>query len=277
MRTPARLWHTARREARGAARSADLKISVVTVCYNSQATIRGAIDSFLAQDHPDKELLIVDGASTDDTLKIIGDRQDASVKLVSGRDNGAYDAMNKGLALFSGEAVGFLNSDDEFHDNRALSRLAEALAGADIVYGDLHMVSDHQSKVLVRDWKAGRFGPRSFQRGWMPPHPTFYMRRIVAERVGGFDLSYRLAADYDLMLRAMSPADFRVDYVPEVIADFQMGGLSTRDFRATLQGNMECLRSRRAHLGAPPIDAAFFLRPLIRLSQLRRVGRYWSR
>ena len=277
MRTQAGLWHTARGEARRAVWSADLKISVITVCYNSQATIRGAVDSFLAQDYPDKELLIIDGASTDDTLKIIAACQDPAVRLVSAPDKGAYDAMNKGLALFGGEAVGFLNSDDEFHDNRALSRLADILAGADIVYGDLHMVADHRTKALVRDWKAGKFGPRAFQRRWMPPHPTFYMRRIVAERVGGFDLSYPLAADYDLMLRAMSSAEFRVGYVPQVIADFQMGGMSTRDLRATLQGNLECLRSRRTHLSAPPVDAAFFLRPLIRLFQLRRVDRYWAR
>jgi glycosyltransferase len=140
---------------------------------------------------------------------------------------------------------------------------------ADIVYGDLNMVTDHRTKKLVRRWRGGTFRRGSFQRGWVPPHPTFYMRRDVARKVGNYDLSYVTTADYDYMLRALALNDFRVRYIRRVIADFQMGGISTSGLIVTLRGNLECLRSRRVHLNAPIIDAAFFLRFVRRIVQLR--------
>ncbi len=118
-------------------------------------------------------------------------------------DRGIYDAMNKGLRLYGGDAVGFLNSDDTFHDSSALASIAAGLAEAEVVYGDLIFVSDHRSKRVLRTWKAGQYQRRSFQFGWLPPHPTFYIRRSLADRIGPFDLNYGSAADYDFMLRAM--------------------------------------------------------------------------
>jgi len=191
--------------------------------------------------------------------------------LFSDKDAGVYDAMNKGLRLFEGNAVGFLNSDDTFHNSTVLSDIATAMRDADIVYGDLNMVTDHRTKQLVRSWRGGTFKRYSFQLGWVPPHPTFYMRREVAERVGEYDLSYVTTADYDFMLRALALHNFRVRYLPKVIADFQMGGISTRGLGVTVRGNLECLRSRRTHLNAPLIDAAFFLRFARRIFQLRRI------
>jgi glycosyltransferase len=134
------------------------------------------------------------------------------------------------------------------------------------------MVTDHRTKRLARSWRGGKFHRYSFQLGWVPPHPTFYMRREVAQRVGEYDLSYVTTADYDYMLRALALNDFRVRYLPRVIADFQMGGISTRGWRVTLRGNLDCLRSRRAHLNAPIIDAAFFLRFARRIFQIRKSG-----
>ena len=178
--------------------------------------------------------------------------------------------MNKGFHLFSGDAVGFLNSDDTFHDRDTLGAIAAALQDFDIVYGDLDMVTDHRTKRVVRSWRGGTFNRYSFQLGWVPPHPTFYMRKEVAQKVGDYDLSYVTTADYDYMLRAMALNDFRVRYIPRVIADFQMGGISTKGWRVTLRANLECLRSRRAHLNAPVIDAAFFLRFVRRIFQIRQ-------
>jgi glycosyltransferase len=249
-----------------------MKISVVTASYNSQATIGFTIESFLAQTHPDKEMLVIDGASGDATLKIVESFGSGAIRVVSEKDRGVYDAMNKGFRLFEGDAVGFLNSDDTFHDSGTLGEIAAALQEADIVYGDLNMVTDHLGKRLVRSWRGGKFGRYSFQLGWVPPHPTFYMRREVAQKVGDYDLSYVTTADYDYMLRALALNDFRVRYIPRVIADFQMGGISTKGWRVTLRGNLECLRSRREHLNAPVIDAAFFLRFARRIFQLRRSG-----
>jgi glycosyltransferase involved in cell wall biosynthesis len=246
-----------------------MKISVITASYNSQATIGATIESFLVQNHPEKEMWVIDGASRDATVKIVESFGSSAIRIVSEADKGVYDAMNKGLRLFEGDIVGFLNSDDTFHEPTVLQTIATAMEDADIVYGDLNMVSDHRSKKLVRVWRGGKFRSRSFQLGWVPPHPTFYMRREVARKVGEYDLSYVTTADYDYMLRALALNDFRVQYVPRVIADFQMGGISTSSWKVTLEGNLECLRSRREHLNAPVIDAAFFLRFVRRIFQLR--------
>lgn len=253
-----------------------MKLTVVTACYNSEQTIRTTIESFLTQTHPDRELLIADGGSRDETLSIVAGYASPDIRVISERDSGVYDAMNKGLRQFSGDAVGFLNSDDAFHDKLALARIAEALEQADIAYGDLLMVTDHESKTVVRNWRAGRFSPGAFQRGWQPPHPGFFVRRSVVERVGEFDLGYVTAADYDFMMRAMLLDGVRIAYVPHVLADFMMGGLSTRDWRATLRGTLETLRSRRRHLAAPPVDAAVFLRLARRLLQVRQIRNYYA-
>jgi glycosyltransferase len=251
-----------------------LKISVITVAYNSAATIRDTIQSFLDQGHPAKELIIVDGASKDDTLAIAQSFASLDIRIVSERDKGPFDAMNKGLARYTGDAVGVLNSDDTFHDTQALARIAVALEDADIAYGDIDMVHDHESKTVVRKWRAGAFRKSLLHWGWMPPHPSLYVRRAVIDRIGGFDVSYKLAADYDLALRAMSRDDFRIRYIPEVLADFQLGGLSSRTPMSTIKANLECLRARRSVLGAPPIDLALFVRPLLKLRELRRVDYY---
>jgi glycosyltransferase len=131
------------------------------------------------------------------------------------------------------------------------------------------MVTDHRTKSLVRSWRGGTFKRFSFQLGWVPPHPTFYLRREAVQKVGDYDLSYITTADYDYMLRALALNDFRVRYIPRVVVDFQIGGISTRDWGVTIRGNLECLRSRRAHLNARVIDAAFFLRFVRRIFQIR--------
>jgi glycosyltransferase len=149
-------------------------------------------------------MLVIDGSSRDSTIKIVESYRSDAIRLFSARDAGVYDAMNKGLRIFKGDVVGFLNSDDTFHDSAALSDIAVAMQDNDIVYGDLNMVSDHRTKRLVRVWRGGSFKPYSFQLGWVPPHPTFYVRREVAESVGEYDLSYVTTADYDFMLRALA-------------------------------------------------------------------------
>jgi len=169
-----------------------MKISTVTVCRNSQVTIAQTIESFLRQTHPDKELLVIDGGSTDRTVEIVNGFQSDAIRIISEPDRGIYDAMNKGLANYSGDAVGFLNSDDAYRDSSVLSRISDALGRADAVYGDLVMISDHMTGNIVREWKASEFKPDAFRTGWMPPHPTFYIRRELAARTGEFDTSGRL-------------------------------------------------------------------------------------
>lgn len=249
-----------------------MKISTVTVCRNSQATIARTVESFLDQDYADKELLVIDGGSTDGTQDIVRGFGRDAIRLISEPDAGIYDAMNKGLAHHSGDAVGFLNSDDVYHDRHVLARIADGLAQAEAVYGDLVMIFDHASGHVVREWRSGSFTPGAFRSGWMPPHPTFYVRRELAARTGLFDLQYRISADYDFMLRAMEVQRARVRYIPHTLVKFTVGGMSTAGPLAVMRGNLECLRARQQHLGAPLLDAAFFMKPLRKLQQLVRTG-----
>lgn len=244
-----------------------MRISVITVCRNAAATIGAALESFCRQSHADKQLLVIDGASSDATPAIARSFAGEGVTVISEPDRGLYDAMNKGLGAFGGEAVGFLNADDRFHDAGSLAAVAEALAGADICYADLDFV-DGEPEQVVRRWRSTPWRKGGFRRGWMPAHPTFYCRRRVVERVGRFDLSYRLAADYDFMLRALELADFSAIHVPRVLVDMRAGGLSSASLAARVSHNLEALASRRRWLGAGLVDYALFAKPLGKAGQL---------
>lgn len=244
-----------------------MKISVVTVCFNSAATIGWTVESFLEQDWPDKEMLIVDGVSRDETLKIVQGFDHPSIRVSSEPDKGIYDAMNKGLRTFSGDAVGFLNSDDRYRDPQALTAIAEALAEHDVAYADIDIVADHESRRLVRAWRNTPYRPGGFRRGWMPAHPGFYVRRSVVEAVGEFDLTWPSASDYDWMLRAMELNDFRTGHVPHVVVDMANGGYSSSGIRAFLRGNMQSLQVRRRRLGTGLLDRALFAKPLRKIPQ----------
>lgn len=250
-----------------------MKISVLTVCWNSAATIRHTVDSFFAQDHKDKELIVVDGASTDETLAIVRSYADQQLQVVSEPDRGMYDALNKGLALCRGEAIGALNADDAFHDRSVLGKISEALADADIVHGHLDFVDNHESKRVVRRWRAEPRPPNGFRSGWMPAHPTFYVRRDVAERVGLFDLTLKVSSDYDWMLRAVELHGFRLATMDQVLVDMMVGGTSTRSFRSHIGHNLEALRSRRHWLGSGPVDYALVAKPARKLGQFLIRGR----
>jgi len=244
-----------------------MKVSVITVCRNAAGTIGHTLDSFFAQRHAEKELIIVDGGSTDGTIEIVRAAMDGSVIFVSEPDNGLYDAANKGFGLFTGEAAGFLNADDRFHDGDVLRRISDALCEADIICGDLDFVRDHDGGRIVRRWRGSPFRKGAFRFGWMPAHPTFYVRRSVVDAVGPFDLSYRTAADYDWMLRACELHDFRCAFVGGVMIDMMAGGQSTSGLLAHVHHNLEALRSRRKWLGAGMLDIALMAKPLRKATQ----------
>jgi glycosyltransferase involved in cell wall biosynthesis len=244
-----------------------VQISVVTVCWNAAATLAATLDSFFAQTHPDKELIVIDGASTDDTLSIVNRYACAQLTVISELDRGLYDAMNKGLAVFRGDAVGFLNADDRYRDESALAAIAEALGGADACFGDLDFVDRSGLGRVVRRWRATPWRKGAFRRGWMPAHPTFYCRRDLAESVGGFDLRYRLAADYDFMLRALELNEVRAVQVRRVLVEMGDGGRASASVAARLRHNLEALDSRRRWLGAGLVDYALFAKPLSKAGQ----------
>lgn len=261
-----------------------MMISTIMVCRNAAATIAGAVESFLAQDHAEKELVVVDGASTDGTLALLGGYDDPAIRIESGPDAGIYDAMNKGLARYRGEAFGFLNADDRYRGREALSRVARALDRADMVSGGLHFVAEHGAPP-VRVWPATPYRPGAFRRGWAPAHPATYARRSVHERVGAFDAAFRIAGDYDWLLRALEIEGVSHAALDAVLVDMALGGVSTRGGARTLAANArEKLRSRQLHLGAGPVDMALFADILRKLAQLRpgpggagivRRGRTW--
>lgn len=229
-----------------------MKLSIVTVTYNSAPTIGDTLKSVAAQIHPDIEHIVVDGASTDDTLAIVRRDGPHVARVVCEPDRGIYDAMNKGLALASGDFVGFLNADDMLAGHGVVAALAQAASSPDIdaVCGDLVYVRQDQPDQIVRYWRCGAFSPARLRFGWMPPHPTFYVRRSLLNQVGGFDTGLRIAADYDFMLRCLSRPGMQVGYVPEVLVKMRMGGASNRSLRAMWRKSREDLQAlRRSQVG----------------------------
>ncbi len=249
-----------------------MKISVITAVRNGRATLADALDSALAQDHSDLELIVIDGASTDGTQEVIQRYAGRLDHVISEPDEGIYDALNKGLRLAMGDIVGFLHADDRYADDRVLSRVAAALTdpGVDACYGDLLYVRRDDPGRVVRCWRAGSYRPRRLAWGWMPPHPTFYARRAVYQRLGGFDSGYRIAADYDCLLRFLGAGRIACAYIPEVLVHMRTGGASNRSPRSLLRKSWEDYRALRHNrvggLGALLLKnlqklPQFFIRP----------------
>jgi glycosyltransferase involved in cell wall biosynthesis len=205
-----------------------MRVSIITVARNSAATIAGTIGSVTAQTYSDIEYIIIDGDSVDGTQAIVEQYRDKVTRFVSEPDRGIYDAMNKGIALASGDVIGILNSDDEYADDQVISDVVNRLTqtSADAAYADLVYVDRHNPKQVLRRWQAGEYRSGAFARGWMPPHPTFFVRRTVYARFGGFSDSLRTAADYEIMLRFIHKHGIPIAYLPRVVTRMRDGGVS---------------------------------------------------
>ena len=225
-----------------------LKISVVTAVYNGAGTIRDALASVKSQSWPHIEQVVVDGASRDGSAELLHSMRDQFAVFVSERDGGIYDALNKGVSRCTGDVIGFLHADDLLADNMALSRVAAAFVdpAIDAVYGDLVYVQKDDPTKVVRYWRSESFDRSRLAWGWMPPHPTFFMRRSLYERMGGFDTSYRIAADYDHMLRVLS-SGIGVAYIPHVQVRMRVGGASNRSLRNIVLKSAEDYRALRSN------------------------------
>jgi glycosyltransferase len=225
-----------------------MKISIITVSYNSATTIADTLRSVAAQTHPDIEHIVIDGGSRDDTMAVVHEHGHHVVLCISEPDRGTYDAMNKGLERATGEYVGFLNADDMYADKNAVARLAAAaVAKPDLIYGDLQYVRKHHIYRVVRTWRSGIFDSHALRRGWMPPHPTFYLRRDLLASVGRFDTSLRVAADYDFMLRCLLRPGCLTAYVPHVLVRMRTGGASNVSLSALLRKSREDLAVMKRH------------------------------
>lgn len=226
-----------------------IKISVVTAVYNRRQTVGQALDSVLSQTYHAVESIVIDGASTDGTLAVLEPYRPRLGVLISERDKGIYDALNKGIKYATGEVIGFLHADDVFENNEVLAKVAIAFQDptVDAVYGDLVYVRHDDISQVIRYWKSGLYDDAVLARGWMPPHPTFYVRRAVYERLGGFDTRYSIAADYDTVLRFLAVGKVRATYIPEVMVRMRAGGVSNRSLKTILLKSREDIDALRRH------------------------------
>lgn len=224
-----------------------MKISVVTAVYNRADTIGDTMRSVASQSWGDIEHIVQDGGSRDGTLDVIERHCGPATQLTSEPDAGIYDALNKGIARASGDVIGLMHSDDIFASPLVLEKVAAKFAktGADGIYGDLQYVSANDTGHVVRHWTSGIYRPAKLRRGWMPPHPTLYLRREVYERHGLFDTSFRIAADYDAMLRYLALGNITLGYVPEVLVKMRVGGESNRSLERIMLKSREDLRALR--------------------------------
>lgn len=226
-----------------------MKISLVTAVYNRRATLTAALYSARAQSHSDIEHLIQDGGSTDGSLDVIAGLHHSRMQVVSQRDGGIYDALNRGISRATGEVVGFLHSDDVLAHDRVLARVADAFENhaIDGVYGDLDYVATDDTSRIIRRWRSGTYDPASLKWGWMPPHPTLFLRRRVYEQLGAYDTDFRIAADYEAMMRYLVRGQIRLAYIPEVMVNMRLGGESNRSLGRILTKSREDLRVMRRH------------------------------
>lgn len=224
-----------------------MKISVITAVYNRNATVGDAVESILSQTHQELELVIQDGGSNDGTLDVLRNFDDSRIRLVSEPDNGIYHAINLGIARADGDIIGLMHSDDFFAHNQVLERVAAAFLDPKIdgVYGDLDYVSSTNPARVIRVWRAGKYTTARLSRGWMPPHPTLYLRREVFEQWGNYDTQFRIAADYDAILRWLKKGEVRLSYLPEVLVRMRLGGESNRSLKSIVLKSLEDYRALR--------------------------------
>lgn len=249
-----------------------MKVSIITVCYNSAATIRDTIRSVSAQDHADIEFIVVDGGSTDGTLEIIKEEAGQIAQWISEPDKGLYDAMNKGIAMATGHVIGILNSDDLYQDNRVISDVVAQFDSApiDCVYGDLVYVAAENLDEVKRYWKSGSYHRKAFINGWMPPHPTFFVKRSCYEAFGTYDIAFRTSADYELMLRFLFKNYCSAAYLPRILVRMREGGQSNVSLINRLRGNKEDRQAWQKN-GLSPRFYTLSVKPL------RKIGQFFDR
>jgi len=243
-----------------------MKVSIITATYNSESTIIDTIQSLQSQTYIDIEYIIVDGLSTDSTIKLIKEHSTRVSTFIIEKDKGIYDALNKGLAVATGDIVGFLHSDDLFASKNSVSNLVSAFEmNSDAIYADLEYVQKSDTNKIVRLWKSGRFNLSQINNGWMPPHPTFYMKTSLYKKYGGFNLNYKIAADYDSLLRYLWVNKIQVSYLPEVLIKMRVGGASNRSLKNIYQKSLEDIKALKSN--NVPVFKAFIIKNLSKIPQ----------
>jgi glycosyltransferase involved in cell wall biosynthesis len=225
-----------------------MKFVIITSCFNRQETIGDCINSIIKQDYDDIEHIVIDGDSTDSTLNIIKSYSNHISKIVSEPDHGMYDAINKGIKLATGDIIGLVHSDDMLYSSETISHIAKCFeaTGADLVYGNGLFVDYNDTTKVVRNWISGKYSKTKMKFGWLPLHPTVYIKRKCIEQLGLYDENYKIAADSDFLIRYLYENNLKVHYLNEYIIKMRMGGLST-DRKKMKQKWNEDLRLYRNH------------------------------
>lgn len=244
------------------------KVSIITVCYNSAKTIEDTIQSVINQTYENIEYIIVDGLSTDNTLEIVNKYKDRIAKVVSEKDAGLYDAINKGIGLATGEIIANLNSDDFYIDNNVITDVVTKMqeTKSDTLYADLYYVEAIDTNKVTRNWVSGEYKKQMFFKGWMPPHPTFFVRKSVYENYGKFNLELKSAADYEIMLRFIHKYECSISYLPRVVVKMRVGGVSNASIKNRLKANREDKRAWEIN-GLKPKPYTLIFKPLSKVLQ----------
>lgn len=250
-----------------------MKVSIITITYNSSATVEDTLRTVVSQDYPDLEYIIIDGKSKDKTLEIVEKYKHGIAKIVSEKDKGLYDALNKGIKHATGDIIGMLHSDDLYANDQVISKVVKKFEedpSTEGVYADLVFVNRNDVNKVMRTWNSGEYEEDAFVRGWMPPHPTFFVKKECYEKFGGFNTELKLSADYELMLRLIHKNKIKLAYLNEVIVKMRMGGVSNVSFFVKLKANIEDKMAWKLN-GMKPGVLTMLLKPL------RKIGQYFKR
>lgn len=245
-----------------------MKISIITVTFNSADTIEQTIQSVINQSYKNLEYIIIDGKSTDSTLSIIEKYKHQISKVITEKDNGLYDALNKGIALATGDVIGILHSDDFYTNTNVLQLYADAFQknDSDAVYSDLYYVDKVNTNKIIRKWKSGNYKPNSFLYGWMPPHPTFFVKAECFKIFGNFNLQFKSAADYELMLRFIHKNKINISYLQNYTVKMRVGGKSNASVKNRVNANNEDRKAWEVNSLRPYFFTRYF-KPLRKIFQ----------
>ena len=245
-----------------------MKISIITVVFNGAETIEDCIKSAIGQTYSSIEHIIIDGCSTDGTLDIVADYRDHVARVISEPDAGIYDAMNKGIRAATGGVIGILNSDDMYTDEFVFQNVVNCLSENNVqtCYGDLVYVHHEDTDKVIRHWKSGNFFRERFKKGWMPPHPTFFVKKDIYDQYGIFNLEFPLASDYELMLRFLYKYNVSTAYIPKFLVKMRTGGRCRPGILNTSKNVIENYRAWKIN-GLNPTPITFILKPLSKTLQ----------
>ena len=245
-----------------------MKVSIITVCFNSVATIKDTIESVIGQGYENIEYIIIDGNSNDGTNEIIRQYADKISFYMSETDKGIYDAMNKGINSATGDLIGILNSDDIYINNRVISKMVANIGTCDGIYADLVYVDQFNLNKVKRIWRSGQYSKGSFKWGWMPPHPTFFLKKECYDKYGNYNTLMKSAADYEFMLRVIHKHKISLSYLSEIIIKMRVGGISNNSLRNRIKANRDDRKAWEINQLKPNF-ITLLLKPLRKLSQFR--------